>query len=99
MKKSTKHLIIGAVLMAAYLAGYTIIQFVLLLNGVYTALSVLDFSYPFDVAFGVILFTLFLKRLNSNKGAVSIKKAAIGACHRNLSACRPYVYPAPCRGL
>ena len=78
MKKSTKHLITGVVLMAAYLIGYTILQFVLFLNGADAVLSVLDFSYPFDVVFGVILFTLFLKRLNSNKGAVSIKKAAIG---------------------
>ena len=78
MKKSTKHLITGVVLMAAYLIGYTIIQFVLFLNGADAVLSVLDFSYPFDVVFGVILFTVFLKSLNSNKGAVSIKKAAIG---------------------
>jgi len=78
MKKSTKSLITGVVLMVAYLAGYTIIQFVLFLNGVYTALSVLDFSYPFDVAFGGILFIIFLKSLKSNKNAVSIKKAAIG---------------------
>ena len=78
MKKSTKSLITGAVLMAAYLIGYTIIQFVLFLNGADAVLSVLDFSYPFDVAFGGILFIIFLKSLKSNKSAVSIKKAAIG---------------------
>lgn len=75
MKKSKKYLIIGLLLMAAYLFFYSFFETFFLLNGLVTALSVLDFSYPFDSAFGIILFLIFMKGIERRGEVALIKKA------------------------
>lgn len=75
MKKSKKYLIIGLLLMAAYLFFYSFFETFFLLNGLVTALSVLDFSYPFDSAFGIILFLIFMKGIERREEVALIKKA------------------------
>ena len=76
MKKSKKYLIIGLLLMAAYLFFYSFFETFFLLNGLVTALSVLDFSYPFDSAFGIILFLIFMKGIE-RRGEVALIKRAL----------------------
>ncbi|MBQ6133746.1 MAG: hypothetical protein IJI65_06320 [Lachnospiraceae bacterium] len=75
MKKSTKKLIEGLVLMAAYLVGYSVLETLFLVNGLNTALSVFDFSFPFDSAFGIILFLIFMKGIERRGEVALIKKA------------------------
>ena len=75
MKKSKKYLIIGLLLMAAYLFFYSFFETFFLLNGLVTALSVLDFSYPFDSAFGIILFLIFMKGIERRGEVALIKRA------------------------
>lgn len=75
MKKSTKKLIAGLVLMAAYLVGYSVLETLFLVNGLNTALSVFDFSFPFDSAFGIILFLIFMKGIERRGEVALIKKA------------------------
>ncbi len=62
--------------MAAYLVGYSVLETLFLVNGLNTALSVLDFSYPFDSAFGIILFLIFMKGIE-RRGEVALIKRAL----------------------